>query len=589
MRNKWALLLTATLPFGVSTSPTFQARDLLAPQAILDYATYQGVANPLLGVNSFLGMPYATAARFDNPVLYNKSLSGIQSATAYGPACPQHELVALTSDVVPEVAGLLGLAESVLGKVLSQSEDCLSVNVQVPQNATPDSNLPILFWIHGGGFTSGGSSAFVSETTAVPGIAYQGATIVQRSVEMNQPVIFVSINYRLNAFGFSGGKEIEDAGVTNLGLKDQRLAMQWVQKHISKFGGDPTKVTIAGESAGAWSVSTHLLLNDGNPEGLFRGAIAMSGGALKVDGQQRQQGVFDEMVRSVGCETASDKLSCVRAAPYDAVYAAVQEQPLYLGYTSLAEKWFPRPDGTFLKDSPHRLVEAGIIADVPVIIGDMRDEGTLFALLPQLNTTTDDEFKDYFQTTWWPNATDAQVEKLMELYPQDPTAGSPFGTGDLNNLFPQYKRLAALIGDYSFQAQRRQLLETIPTGQKVWTYEVDQSLPLLGQVPALDQLGLTDVPLLGSFHVSETILNLFGLLPAAISKNTLAIMSMWISFTNTLDPNNHGVSSLPEWPAWNSTALSQYRFQEAGPAVIQDNYRADGMKYINDNAESLLV
>lgn len=139
------------------------------------------------------------------------------------------------------------------------------------------------------------------------------------------------------------------------------------------------------------------------------------------------------------------------------------------------------------------------------------------------------------------------------------------------------------------QAQRRQLLEKIPAGQKVWTYEVDESLPLLSQVPALNQLGLTNVPLLGSFHVAETVLNLFGTLPAAISKNTLAMMSMWISFANTLDPNNHGVSSLPEWPAWNSTALSQYRFQEAGPDVIQDNYRADAMNYINDNAESLLV
>lgn len=86
------------------------------------------------------------------------------------------------------------------------------------------------------------------------------------------------------------------------------------------------------------------------------------------------------------------------------------------------------------------------------MIGDMTDEGTLFSIITQLNITTDSQFKEYFQTFWWPKATDAQLERLMELYPANSAAGSPFGTGYANELLPQYKRLAALIGDYSFEA-----------------------------------------------------------------------------------------------------------------------------------------
>ena len=98
------------------------------------------------------------------------------------------------------------------------------------------------------------------------------------------------------------------------------------------------------------------------------------------------------------------------------------------------------------------------------MIGDMKDEGTLFSLVTQLNVTTDQSFKEYFQNIWWPNATDAQLARLMELYPADPTQGSPFDTGLANAITPQYKRLAALIGDYSFQVSRNPPNSTNTTG-----------------------------------------------------------------------------------------------------------------------------
>lgn len=132
---------------------------------------------------------------------------------------------------------------------------------------------------------------------------------------MKQPIIVTSINYRLASFGFTASKEFDQAGFLDLGLEDQQTAFRWIQKNIAKFGGDPSKMTIMGEYAGAWSVTGHLVANGGDNEGLFRAAsmlslitlsaislischstVGLSGGPVKVDGPERQQGIFDSMV-----------------------------------------------------------------------------------------------------------------------------------------------------------------------------------------------------------------------------------------------------------------------------------------------------
>jgi len=105
---------------------------------------------------------------------------------------------------------------------------------RVPQGTKPGDKLPVLIWIFGGGFELGSSAALGFEETALPGLLYQGANLVARSVQMKKPIIFVSANYRVNAFGGLASQEITDAGVANLHLKDQRVAMQWVQKYISE-------------------------------------------------------------------------------------------------------------------------------------------------------------------------------------------------------------------------------------------------------------------------------------------------------------------------------------------------------------------
>lgn len=127
------------------------------------------------------------------------------------------------------------------------------INVIRPAGLDDTADLPVAVWIHGGGLTTGGS--------ADP--RYNLSFIVNRSVGMGTPMIGLSFNYRLSAFGFLTGKEAMDEGATNIGFRDQRLALQWVRENIAAFGGSPEKVTIWGESAGAESVTAQVLAYNG--------------------------------------------------------------------------------------------------------------------------------------------------------------------------------------------------------------------------------------------------------------------------------------------------------------------------------------
>ncbi|KAK4496750.1 hypothetical protein PRZ48_012733 [Zasmidium cellare] len=557
-----------------------------SPAVTLDYATFRGTNN-FLGVNSFLGMPFAKAGRLENPVVYNSSdkLAGVQDATKYGKACPQQEATAtqFSSGNSQANAVLAAIEQVAFGPISNQGEDCLTINVQMPANVSSTDNLPVLMWIFGGGFQLGSSASLGAELTAIQGLIYQGARLVQRSIEMGQPIIFVSANYRLNAFGTLASQEITDANVSNLMLKDQREAMRWVQKYIGQFGGDKSKVTIFGESAGSVSVATQMVLNGGDNEGLFRAAIMASGGILKLQDYHRGQETFDFIAQKSGCGAATDKIACLRTADYNLIYNAVQQVPNFFSYTGLAVPWEVRPDGKFLPASPHTLLRQGKIANVPYIIGDMKDEGTIFSLTPQSNMTTDQDFQAFWRTNYFPQLSGAQVKAFTDLYSQDPAQGSPFDTGDLNAIGPQHKRLAAAQGDYMFQSGRRDLLNYTYATQPAYTYLIEQSAYIIGQLAPF--ASLTGFPLVGSFHASDVILNDFGLIPAAISKNTLNLMSTYISFVNTLDPNNHGLKDLPHWPTWDPQRKAMFKYNESGCSIIRDDYREEQMGFVNENAD----
>ena len=195
------------------------------------------------GVDSFKGIPFAQPPvgnlRLKPPQPLSTSFGTI-TATSTPRACPQFEFQINWSNLADFPESVLGeIVDTPLGQQLTNAgEDCLTINVQRPSTATATSKLPVLFWIFGGGFELGSTQS------------YDGTSFVQRSVAMGQEVIYVSVNYRVGGFGFLAGSELAKEGSTNLGLRDQRLGLEWVAENIAAFGGDPTKVTIWGESAG---------------------------------------------------------------------------------------------------------------------------------------------------------------------------------------------------------------------------------------------------------------------------------------------------------------------------------------------------
>jgi hypothetical protein len=201
------------------------------------------------------------------------------------------------------------------GDNIQQSEDCLVLNVWVPANATPGAKLPVLFWIHGGALTFG-----------------TGATYDPSSMVAESNMVVVTINYRLGALGFlvepglvaAAADAFETAGdAGNYGLMDQQFAMQWVQNNIAKFCGDPTKVTISGESAGGLSVTTHLTSTK-LAAGLFRGAIIESGPYMLHDlpSQSTYASLFGAAFdKDVGCTQPNDA-ACLRGKSVEAVLTA---------------------------------------------------------------------------------------------------------------------------------------------------------------------------------------------------------------------------------------------------------------------------
>ncbi|KAF7311275.1 Carboxylic ester hydrolase [Mycena kentingensis (nom. inval.)] len=452
----------------------------------------------------FLGIPYAAPAeRFTLPKP-PVPFRGVKPATDYGPACPQ------------QAVSPVGLSAFIVPTYTSMSDDCLTLDVFAPKSATKHSNLPVFVWIYGGGFQIG----FKADNDV--------RGMVERSLVLQEPVVVVVPNYRLSAYGFMGGKDITQAGLGNLGLRDQIFALEWVQKHIQAFGGDPAKVVLGGFSAGATSVSTLLLTNKMFKAGtLFRGAFMVCPAPpLPAPSilSPTSQSSYDSLVAANNCTGSRDTLACLRRVPLDAFSATVNATADFFSFTSSNLLWRPRVDGAVLLQSPLESAKQGQFAKAR---HGSDGFGTEFSW-SSTNITTNDEFIGYLSSTLLPFATPAQIARIAELYPDDPTLGSPFGTGTDNQLTPEYKRIAAFQGDFIFQTERRFLLQqAAKRDQKTWSY--------------LDKR-LKSTPFYGSLHGGDTT----TFLPTANTTDFLAA-DFLLNFVNTLDPNN---GSLPSWPEW---------------------------------------
>jgi para-nitrobenzyl esterase len=287
------------------------------------------------GIDQFLGIPYAAPPvgrlRWQAPQPV-QPWHGIRAATAYGNRCPQ-----LASGNGPR----------------EDTENCLFLNVFTPAGYHPSSRgggLPVLFMIHGGGLTTGA------------GDQHDGSLIVN-----TDHIIVVSINYRLGMFGFLDVPGLGTSSLTangNYGLLDQEAALRWVQRNIAAFGGDPRRVTIAGESAGGWSVCA--LMTSPLARGLFRGAIMESGScASRTPAKAQSAGLA--FAAQAGCTDAATTASCLRNAP---------EATLLTDSASYSAEF--ASGGPELPLPPDQAVAKGDYAKVPLLMGTNHNEARTF-------------------------------------------------------------------------------------------------------------------------------------------------------------------------------------------------------------------
>ncbi|RSL59014.1 hypothetical protein CEP54_007523 [Fusarium duplospermum] len=379
------------------------------PVATIKNGSYQGVHSTGYNQDFFLGIPYAQAPvgdlRFRNPQSYDESWKGNRDAVKYSPAC-------------------VGYGPSQIG--YNTSEDCLYLNVIRP-SGYEKKKLPVAVWIHGGGYVQGRGVD----------LRYNLSFIVEQSVKIGHPIVAVSINYRLSAWGFLNSAEFFEQANSNMGLRDQRLSLHWIHENIAAFGGDPSKVTIWGQSAGAASVGAQILVYNGRDDGLFRAAIMESGTPLAL-----------LLLEKTGCDT----VKCLRGLPFKDLNAA-------LNTTALSGGWTPKIDGDFVAQHSSKQLADGHFVKVPIIVGATTDEGTSFS--PKgINTT---EFRKAIENSS-PPITSSFAHKILQAYPEksrdqilpnlaaDWTPPASYGK--------QYRRTATYYGDVMMVAPRRLAAET---------------------------------------------------------------------------------------------------------------------------------
>ncbi|KUJ18904.1 carboxylesterase [Mollisia scopiformis] len=509
------------------------------PTATVVNGTYVGKNVPEWQQDQFLGIPYAIpplgALRFARPRSLNSSFAGTKNATQYGYSCMQY------------------------GTNFSLSEDCLTVNVIRPAGTASSDKLPVLVWIYGGGLYAGSSA---DPQYNVSGIAHVGQ-------EIGKPVIVASINYRLGVWGFLQSPQILAEGSSNAGLLDQRLALRWIKENIAAFGGDPERITIWGESAGAQSIGLHLHSYDGRDDGLFHAAIMESGSQIGAFLQPLAYytSPVENLTRTTHCYTASNQLACLRNLTQDQLFYA-------------------QVNGDFLTAYPSTLSAEGKFIHIPLLIGANSDEGTSFGV-----TGLDNDTAIFNNLLIYRNyaISPPTARKLLELYPNDPAHEPPYYITNAT-IFPskglQWRRDCAIAGDVVMISGRRKVCEEYTKGGlDVFSYRFDT--PLWNAAVTAGAQHFVNVVF--SF---QNISGALGPLPKYQNYTDLShnIGKAYISFVNDLDPNtSRGNSTLPYWPKYDLDAPQNMVLNSNLTYVEDDTFRKEGIAFINTIDRELLA
>ncbi|KLO10834.1 alpha/beta-hydrolase [Schizopora paradoxa] len=504
-------------------------------------ASFQGVSVSTSNMEQFLGIPFAQPPvgdlRFKAPVLITSPAKGVHDASQFGDACPQ--------------------AGSAAGLGAPVGEDCLVLNIFRPSGTEANAKLPIVFWIYGGAYNSGAASD----------PSFNPSRIIEESVAIGKPIIFVSANYRINTFGFLASSFVAPEDL-NAGLLDQKAALQFVQQNIASFGGDPTKVTIWGQSAGAGSAESHVLFP--SSERLFRGVITDSStGPFKSAPYAYQYDEpgkpFASLVEATGCPLSSESVACLQRVPFDTL--------LNISNTMINNRlnqqlWQPTvgPPGGLITERPSEVIASGnFLHDVAYLAGTNLNEGTIFSEsvfnITHPGMTEDQAFDFFIGQLILDNSTLTSdvLNEINTLYPaNDPTAGGPFHTGD--SLFD---RAESWYTDNMFLAPRRLFFDKAAplSSQPFFAYFFTEFIP-------------GNNPILGVYHASELSL-LFGPVPASVEDDFAnTMLASWINFI--VDQNPGG-----DWPEFTSSTKKVQQLMRNNITAITDDFNLAKTEFLN--------
>ncbi|KAL7790862.1 Alpha/Beta hydrolase protein [Trichoderma ceciliae] len=522
-------------------------------------------------VESFFGIPYAESPtglnRLKRPVRRTRPL-GVFDATTITPACPQGHFKATESDRPWEKRSLnfnrtagTPVRWDTSPPVVT-SEDCLTVTVQRPAGTKAGDNLPVLFMIHGYGFVMGVSSR------------YNATSFINFAVNNKQPFIFVTANYRMGAWGFLPGEQVMVNKTTNLGLRDQRMSIEWTSDNIAAFGGDPDKITLWGHSAGGVSVFDHLVINGGNASyndrQLFRGAIMSSGSLVPADyaNSPKCQEVYNAVVKAAGCQRKQDTLQCLRELSPSEFERATNSIPGITAVEALRLLYIPRPDGDLIRYSPEKLVNNSMFLAVPMILGNQEDEGTIFTQA-QSSVNSGARLNQHLRKHYFHNAKKGQMRNFVKTYSKKPLDGSPYRTGNDFEDWLGKKRLASVIGDVLFILPRRLALAFVAASRPLvplWGYQTSYNY----------RNGPSSI--FGTSHGSfEAVV--FGTGDHNSSYSTKSVRTYFINFVHNLDPNK-GNTDFEFWPQWTIDEPRLLWFNKTKNAYLSDTYRNRSYKYM---------
>lgn len=524
----WIPPLTSK-PSSAFTAPLKNTQD---PNIVtLDYLSIK--PNVTDKVRSYWNIPYAASAgarnRFRGPQPVNRTYGigrGEEPLVWDGSLgmCPGIQKIDPTKRNRKDISG-----EDVLGIKTRSTEDCLSLNVFTPHDAEPGDDLPVLVNIPGGGFHLPGRS--------------NGGEMVEKSRrekgvdgKLDKGIIVVTMYYRNGIYGFLSGEEIAKDGDYNNGLRDQRASLEWIQKYIRYFGGNPDHVVLMGTSAGGASVLLQLSANEGDhrfavpgtgQKPLFHGAIAQSPASPTFFTPTQAEKFYKEVAGGLNCTS----LACVRDSSVGDLY--YENYPMSFPGRDTPPRWMwaptTEPSGGMWTESAPGAIMNNRYAKVPTIIGFTSNEGS-----DQVKKTTDseEEFRSYLKDHY-PLLTDEDLDLLVKTYPNDrhwPDSGRYWDAvakaqGDIRYICPTYLTSNAMA-------------EHNPADVPTYQYQWD----VMWGVDIENGFGTKHAGTVGQVMVRR--------------KNEIS--DYFISFVKFLDPNAERTEGTPKWERLDSSGRRMF-------------------------------